>query len=627
MSKEQVASPNISTTLSASNSELPAAVAASQQQPQAIDLEDQSSVKKVKHFKESDAGDGTLREDQYIHGTRLVLCFVSLFLCLFLFALDQTIVATILSTVGNKFNSFENIGWLSSGFLLTMAVFIQPFGKVSIIFGRKWTMVAAVVIFEAGSLMCALAPSMNVLIGGRVLAGVGGAGIQGLSFVIVSEVVPIAKRPIGMAIMSVTFAVASVLGPLIGGAFTTHVTWRWAFYINLPVGGFALVVFLYSFRPPTPRGNYLQQLKEFDYFGTFLLIAGCVLFLLALTFGTADFPWRSGAVISCFVLGPLLLVAFAVWNFKYSKNQIIATDVIMTPQIIASTLGISGVFSAFIVTMLYGAVYFQVIRNASAMGAGLHLLPCIIAVVISSIFSGVMIQKFKYVKPWNLFGGLVAPIGAGLLTLLQVDSSFSQQVGYLILMGVAAGCQMQPAFMSAQIKAPKTPGGTIMTTIFINFFRCILSAIAATLSDAVYNSSLRNIYGKAIKSASAEIQQSLSHIDLASLMSSNEVLKELDPAAQLFVKQQMMKSIHNVFYMCIGFAMISVFAVPFVTNQKLPDMAALAKKQDRDIAEVEAEAEAEAGAVKREGEDSEGSKEESSGLDEPFNDSDVKPTN
>ncbi|CAL1189227.1 unnamed protein product [Candida parapsilosis] len=158
-----------------------------QQQPQQLpeDLEDQSSVgSRHGHFKESDAGDGTLREDQYIHGPRLVLCFVSLFLCLFLFALDQTIVATILSTVGNKFDAFENVGWLSSGFLLTMAVFIQPYGKLSIIFGRKWSMVVAIVIFEAGSLMCALASSMNVLIGGRVLAGVGGAGIQGLAFVI-----------------------------------------------------------------------------------------------------------------------------------------------------------------------------------------------------------------------------------------------------------------------------------------------------------------------------------------------------------------------------------------------------------------------------------------------------------
>ena len=555
-----------------------------QQQPQQLpeDLEDQSSVgSRHGHFKESDAGDGTLREDQYIHGPRLVLCFVSLFLCLFLFALDQTIVATILSTVGNKFDAFENVGWLSSGFLLTMAVFIQPYGKLSIIFGRKWSMVVAIVIFEAGSLMCALASSMNVLIGGRVLAGVGGAGIQGLTFVIVSEVVPINKRPLGMTILSVTFAVASVLGPLIGGAFTTHVTWRWSFYINLPVGGFALAVFLYSFRPPLPKVDIWEELKQFDYIGTFFFISGSVILLLAITFGSSDFPWNSGAVISCFVLGPVLLIVFAIWNFRFSKNQIIGTDVITTPQIIASALSISGIFSAFIVTMIYASVYFQVIRDSSAMGAGLHLLPSIIATVISSIVAGGAIQKLKYVKPWGVFSGVLAPIGAGLLSLLRVDSPFSKQVGLLIIMGAATGSQFQPAMLSAQIKAPKTPGGTIMTTTFINASRCLSSAIAATLSDAVYTSSLNNFFKKNIPKASAEVQQSLQSIDISNLMSNNAILRTLDPATEKFIKEQMMKSIQNVFYMCIGLAAITTLACPFVSNKKLPDTKQVAKVEKK----------------------------------------------
>ena len=242
-------------------------------QEQLHDLEKQQTNASSKKFKEADAGDGTSKEDHYLHGTQLILCFVSLFLVLFIFALDQTIIATILTTVGTKFNSFAQVGWLSSGFLLAMAVFIQPFGKLSIIIGRKWAMVVAIILFEGGSLMCALASSMNVLIGGRVLAGVGGAGINSGVFVIASEVVPINKRPFALSIFSVTFAIASVLGPLIGGAFTSHVTWRWAFYINLPVGGLALAVFLYSFRPPTPKVDIKAEMLRFDYFGTFLLIS------------------------------------------------------------------------------------------------------------------------------------------------------------------------------------------------------------------------------------------------------------------------------------------------------------------------------------------------------------------
>lgn len=544
-------------------------------------IDRQSTGRSSIKFKESDAGDGTKRQDQYLHGARLGLCFLSLFLCLFLFALDQTIVVTILTTVGNKFDAFSKVGWLSSGFLLTMAVFIQPFGKLSIIFGRKWTMVAAVVIFESGSLMCALSNNMNVLIGGRVLAGVGGAGIQGISFVIISEIVPINKRPIGMAIMSVVFAVASVLGPLIGGAFTSHVSWRWAFYINLPVGGIALVTFCLVFRPPLPKVSYIQELKLFDYLGTFLLISGFVVLLLALTFGGSEFSWDSGPVIACFIIGPLLLIAFCVWNFKFSKNQVIATEIVKIPQIVASVVAISGVFGAFIGVMIYCSIYFQVIKDNSAMGAGLHLLPCIISVVISSIFAGVMIQKFRYVKPFNIASGIIAPIGAGILTLLEVDSSFSTQVGLLIPLGAACGLQMQPSFMSAQIKAPKTPGGMIMTTIFLNFSRSIVAALAADLADAVFTTSLTNIFSSAVKSPTLdpEILSELQGVDLSGLMANNEVLKQLSPAAEFFVKTQMMKAIRNVFYMSLGFTIISFVAVFFVTNKKLPKAVDMGEKK------------------------------------------------
>lgn len=208
--------------------------------------------RKPKKFIESDAGDGTRREDQYLHGIKLVLCMISIFLCLFLVALDQTIVVTLLTKVGNEFNSFDKIGWLASGFLLSMAVLTATWGKISIIMGRKVTMYVAIILFEIGSLICGLSNSMGLLIGGRVIAGIGGGGIQSLVFVIISEVIPIEKRPIGIAILASTFAVASVLGPLIGGAFTNQVTWRWCFYINLPAGSLALAFFFFF---PSIRQN------------------------------------------------------------------------------------------------------------------------------------------------------------------------------------------------------------------------------------------------------------------------------------------------------------------------------------------------------------------------------------
>ncbi|KAK6460668.1 multidrug-resistance transporte [Scheffersomyces coipomensis] len=543
-----------------------------------------------KRFIESDAGDGTLREDQYLHGFHLFACFAGVFLCMFLAALDQTIVATVLTTVGNKFNAFDKVGWLSTGFLLSSAVLIQPFGKLSIIFGRKYTMLVAIVIFEAGSLMCALSNNMDVLIGGRVLAGVGAAGIQSLTFVIISEVVPIEKRPMGMALISCVFAVASVLGPLIGGAFTTHVTWRWAFYINLPVGAVALLFFTWAFNPPRPTIKIMEELKRFDYVGNFLLIAGCVIFLLALAFGGSNYGWDSAAVISCFVLGGVILVIFSFWNIYFSKDQIFGTEIITNSYILASATVISSTFGFFITNILFVAIYFQVIKDVSAMASGLHILPIIIPVVISSIFSAVTIQKSHYVKPFSVIAGILAPIGTGLLTLLQVDSPFSKQVGLLIITGISVGLQMQPCVISAQISAPKTPGSTIMVTTMINFARCIGAALGTDLADAVYTASLKNIMRKAIANETNQtILQQLEGIDLSSLMSNNAFVQKLSPDAQFFVKTQIMKALRNVFYTSVGFSCITTVACLFITNKKLPKISGRLPPTENEHAEEQIE--------------------------------------
>ncbi|CAK7902113.1 azole resistance protein 1 [[Candida] anglica] len=528
-----------------------------------------------KVFIESDAGDGTKREDQYLHGANLTLCLLSLFLSLFLVALDQTIIITLLSDVGNKFNALDKVGWLASGFLLAMAVFVATWGKASVIFGRKIAMYVAIVLFEAGSLMCALSNSMNVLIGGRVLAGVGGGGIQSLVFIIITEIVPIEKRPSTMAFIGCVFAVASVLGPLIGGAFTSNVSWRWCFYINLPVGAVALVFLFFAFNPPKTQGNFTKKLKMIDYIGTFLLTSGCVIFLLALTFGASTYSWDSAAVICCFIFGVVMLIAFGVWNFKYSKSQILATEVIVIPQIVAATVTMFCMFAYFMASTLYSSVYFQVIWGADAWHSGLHLLPTIIPVVIASIAGGVTINKTRWVKPFSIAAGVLGPIGCGLLSILDVDSSRSARIGLLIVVGFSCGLHMQSCIISAQIPAPKTPGGTIMATTLINLGRGLGGAVGAALADAVYNSSFKNEYRANLKKLTDQsILEQLDKINISQLTTSSTILNTLTPDARLFVKKQIMAGIRNVFYMCLGFACLAFLAGLFMTNKRLPQASA-----------------------------------------------------
>lgn len=528
--------------------------------------------RKPKKFIESDAGDGTRREDQYLHGIKLVFCMISIFLCLFLVALDQTIVVTLLTKVGNEFNSFDKIGWLASGFLLSMAVLTATWGKISIIMGRKVTMYVAIILFEIGSLICGLSNSMGLLIGGRVIAGIGGGGIQSLVFVIISEVIPIEKRPIGIAILASTFAVASVLGPLIGGAFTNQVTWRWCFYINLPAGSLALVFFFFSFNPPKPKGNLREKLKIIDYIGTVLLTGGLVVFLLALTLGAgSDYSWNSAGVISCFVVGGFVIILFIIWNFKFSKNQIIPYEIIAIPQVIASAVTFFAMFGYFMTVILYVSIYFQVIHGAGAWQSGVQLLALIIPVVISSLAGGGLMYGSGYVKPFSVAAGILGPIGCGLLTLLDVYSPSSQKIGLLIVVGVSCGFQMQAVLILLQLAAPKTPGGTILSTTFASFCKSLGGTIGADLADAVYSLTFKSVYKKAIAhQTNPDILSELKNIDAGVLVDSTELIQKLSPVTQHFVKVQCMHAIRNVYYMAIGFSVLAFISCLFTTNKKLP---------------------------------------------------------
>lgn len=548
--------------------------------PQNGDLEGQG---KKDLFTEADAGDGTRREDHFMRGAPLILCIASLLLCLFLVALDQTIVVTLLTEVGNKFNAFDKVAWLSSGFLLSMAVFAATWGKLSIVFGRKYSMIVAVILFEAGSLMCALANSMNVLIGGRVLAGVGGGGVQALVIILLTEVVPMNRRPLVTGLMGMIFGISSVLGPLIGGSFTSHVSWRWCFYINLPIGGVALAFFFAVFHPPKPEGSIRKKLLMIDYIGTFLMTAGLVIFLMAITLGVdPKYGWDSAAVIACFVVGGVVCIIFCVWNFVFSTNPIIPLEVIKSIKVNAAAVTIGCYFGFFIGNLLYVSIYFQVIHGNDALHSGIHTLPTIISVVIFSIAGGVLINKFKYIKPVGIAGAIMGPVGAGLLTLLQVDSSNSAKIGLLILGGCAIGFEIQACFIGGQISAPKTAGGLILTTSYINFSRSLGGTLGANIADAIYGTSLNKKLVKAVAHASSSIQQELSNYDLRTLSSNTELLQKLSPEAELFVKKVIMGAIRNVFYFGLGLALLGSVASVFLTNERLPDKEHTKQKADDD---------------------------------------------
>lgn len=552
---------------------------------ESIQVKDQT----IKEFTENDAGDGTRREDLYLTGSRLFLCTLSIVFCLFLVGLDQTIVSTIINEVGSKFNALNKVGWLVSGFLLPTTVFAANWGQLSIIFGRKYCMIAAIIIFELGSLVCATAKNMNTLIGGRVLAGVGASGIQGLAFIIASEITPINKRPFIFAIFGLVLSISVVIGPLIGGALADDVTWRWCFYINLPIGAVATTFFVFTFNPPLPNFDLRTKFKLIDYLGTFLLVSGLTLTLLGFTFtSTGQFAWKSGAVISCLVLGVVLCGLFCFWNFRYSKHPIIPKPVVLAWGITISCLATMFGFGAFMAITVYLSLYFQLIFEKGPLASGVSILALINPTLLTSISTGIAIGKSRYVKPFNVAAGAFGVIGAGLMTLLDVDSSVGKRIGYVMLFGVSFGTMLQSTMAATQVCAPKVDGGVIMSTSFFLFSRGFGGSFSTIIADIVYNSSLKQKYTAAFNALpDGVLKNELQNFSINDLSSSSNILKTLSPDAYKFIKLQIMASIHNVFYFSLGLAGALFIATLFTSNSRIPAKHQVRTKDERDAMDLE----------------------------------------
>ncbi|VEU20353.1 DEKNAAC101087 [Brettanomyces naardenensis] len=348
-------------------------------------------------FRESDAGDGTVREDHILKGMRFYMCAISLLLCLFLVALDQMITAAVLTTISDHFNEFNKMTWIFSAFMTPLGCCAQVWARLSISFGRKWIMLSGVVLFELGSLIAGVSNSMNMFIGGRAIQGIGGSAIQSCVMIIATEITTIDKKPLLFASLSITYVVASVIGPLVGGTFGSYVTWRWCFYLNLCCGAVILPFFVFTYRPKPPVGSFMKKLKTVDWLDNFLMIAACVLILLGISFGQTEPSWKTASTICCFVLGGLLLIAFLVYNFKFSKYPTLPGDIVAKPAILMAFGTFSLNYSVLMVLAQFLSIYVQNVLGFDSFHSGLFILPCAIASGFTAIITGITMRKIRYI--------------------------------------------------------------------------------------------------------------------------------------------------------------------------------------------------------------------------------------
>ncbi|EFQ99576.1 MFS drug efflux transporter [Nannizzia gypsea CBS 118893] len=376
-----------------------------------------------------------------------------------LFALDNTIVANIQPAIVDQFLETQKISWLSVAFPLCSSALVLPWSKAYATYNAKWLYIGCVILFMAGSALCGAAPSMNAMIVGRAIAGAGGSGMYFGVLTLLSVNTTVNERPFYIGLTAVSWGIGTVTGPAIGGAFAeSAATWRWAFYINLVIGGVFAPVYLLllpSFEP-LPNSTHKEKAQNIDWVGALLCIGALATIVMAIDFGGSEWSWNSGPSIALFVVAGVLFIVFGVQQTFYilctETNRLFPVHFLKNRSLfllfILNTCASSGLF----ISVYYIPLYFQFTQGDTAIKASIRLLPFVLILIFTIIFNGHMMSRFGYYFPWYLLGSAFELIAATLMYLVKPDTSAGAIYGYTALMALGVGAFNQAGYSVVQAK-------------------------------------------------------------------------------------------------------------------------------------------------------------------------------
>ncbi|KAI9345868.1 major facilitator superfamily domain-containing protein [Zopfochytrium polystomum] len=471
------------------------------------------------------------------------LLFFGLNIAVFLASLDQTIVAVALQAIASEFAAQDQVAWVATAYFLTATAFIPSYGQLADIFGRKPTFLFAIVIFEVGSALCGAANSMPMLIIARGIAGIGGGGIFSLVLIIIADIVKPKDRAQWSGLIGASFGIASVAGPLLGGVFVDHVSWRWVFYINLPVGAIAIVAVLFFLNVSSAKvENRMAAFASLDWLGMFLLLGAVICILVPLQGGGTQYAWNSAVVIALFAVD---------WR-------------------VVATMSTMFFFSApFFGFVFYVPQWYQVVLGESATSAGIRSFPLILSLVVLAITTGAVSSATGQAWPFVPLSAILFVLSGVLLPFLDESAPTWKQVLILLVAGIGSGLGIQMIVLVGQFTVTEDSLAAVTSTT--TFFQSLGAVIGLAVMSVVFNSVLPKKVAANLAATNTTLHFQVPGVDLESLYKSASLIRIALPESEWGpVVHGYVETLQLVFYVSIPFSAMMLASSFFMRKQRLP---------------------------------------------------------